>query len=78
MTNETQDMIDARRWRALKQRHGVKLLRVATGSVAYSSERAPALLDAWADMAAAEIEAHDPDLWSREIEAQLKAMECGA
>lgn len=75
MTTETQDAIDARRWRALKQRHGVKLLRMATGSVAYSSERAPALLDAWADMAVAEIEAYDPDLWRRETDAQLKAME---
>lgn len=55
---------DARRWRALKQRHGMALVRLATGSTSYSTTSAPALLDAWADMAAAELEAFDPEKYA--------------
>lgn len=62
-----QDSIDARRWRAIKQRHAVVLCRLATGSAAYSSEKAPALIDAWADMVAIQVEAHDQELWRAEI-----------
>ena len=58
-----QDAQDARRWRAVRKRYGIALCRLATGSASYSSVKAPALLDAWADMAAAEIEAFDREHW---------------
>lgn len=59
----TQDEMDARRWRAVRQRYACSLCRLATDSASYSSTKAPALLDAWADMAAAEVEAFDPEHW---------------
>ncbi len=73
----TQDEMDARRWRAVRQRYAGSLCRLATDSRSYSSVKAPALLDAWADMAAAEVEALDPDHWINvevpAIVADLKA-----
>jgi len=51
------DALDAARWRAVKARHAMRLVRLATNSGGYNSARAPAILDAWADMAKAEIEA---------------------
>lgn len=71
-----QDAIDARRWRAVRQRYGVALCRMATDSMSYSSDKAPALLDAWADMAAAEIEAFDPKKWmDEEVPARIAELE---
>jgi len=66
---------DARRWKAIKQRHSIALVRLATGSGSYNSSKAPAILDAWADMAAAEIEAFDPDAYLKEIESRIAAFE---
>lgn len=66
---------DARRWRAVRQRHAAALTRLATGSGAYISHKAPAILDAWADMAAAKIEAFDPDAYHAEIAERLEAFE---
>lgn len=63
MEQAEQDAIDARRWRAVRTRYGCSLCRLATDSASYSNEKAPALLDAWADMAAAEIAAFDADHW---------------
>lgn len=76
-TNETPAEVaaDARRWRAVRQRHAVALTCLATGSGAYSSHTAPAILDAWADMAAAEIEAFDPEAYRAEIAERLEASE---
>jgi hypothetical protein len=66
---------DASRWRAIKFRHSVALCRLATGSVSYSNAKAPALLDAWADMASAEIEAFDPEKYmNEEIPERLKEL----
>lgn len=47
----------------MRRRYAVSLCHLATGSVSYSSAKAPALLDAWADMAAAEMEAFDAEKW---------------
>lgn len=58
-----QDAIDARRWRALKKRYARALCRLATDSHNYSSAKSSAILDAWADRAAAEVEAFDPAHW---------------
>lgn len=66
MEQAEQDSIDARRWRAVRKRYASALCRLATDSTSYSSAKAPALLDAWADMAAAEVEAFDPEKWMRE------------
>ena len=72
-----QDSVDALRWRAVKLRHSVALCRVATNSVSYSSEKVSALLDAWADMAHAEMDAFDPDTYRKEVEAQIEGMKKG-
>lgn len=75
MENVEQDVIDARRWRAVRQRYASALCRLATDSRSYSSAKAPALLDAWADMAAAEIEAFDPEHWMNvEVPERLAAL----
>lgn len=63
MEQAEQDAIDARRWRAVRKRYASSLCRLATDSTSYSSVKAPALLDAWADMAAAEIEAFCAERW---------------
>lgn len=76
MTQEELDAIDARRWRALKKRHAVALCRIATGNVSFSSIKAPALLDAWADMAVAEIEAFDHEHWINvEVPARISELQ---
>lgn len=62
-TKTHQDAVDARRWRAVRKRYARALCRLATDSTSYSSDKSPALLDAWADMAAAEIEAFAPEHW---------------
>jgi hypothetical protein len=62
-----QDAIDARRWRAIRERHAVHLCRLATGSSSYSSDKTPGLLDAWADLVAHEVDAFDRDQW-RDVE----------
>ena len=54
--NAAIDAIDARRWRAIRIRHAVALCRIATDGDSYSNVRSPMLLDAWADLAAAELE----------------------
>ncbi len=69
MGQAEQDAIDARRWRAVCTRHGVAMTRMATGSGSYSSHKKQAILDAWADMAAAEVEGFDPDAFRAENEA---------
>lgn len=63
MGQEEQDAIDARRWRSVRKRYASALCRLATDSLSYSSAKAPDLLDAWADMAAAEIDAFDQEHW---------------
>lgn len=76
MEQAEQDMIDARRWRAVRTLYGCSLCRLATDSTSYSSEKAPTLLDAWADMAAAEIEAFDVDHWMNvEVPATIADLE---
>lgn len=75
MEATNQNAIDARRWRAVKQRHVAVITRIATGSTSYSSAKAPAILDAWADMAAAEIEAFDPDAYRAEVGERIKEFE---
>lgn len=76
MEQAEQDAIDARRWRAVRARYTCSLCRLATNSVSYSSEKAPALLDAWADMAAAEIEAFDTEKWmNEEVPARIAELE---
>lgn len=63
MDQTEQDAIDAGRWRAVKARHAVALCRIATGSTRYSSAKAPALLDTWADTAVQEIATFDANKW---------------
>lgn len=76
MDQAEQDAIDARRWRAVRKRYASALCRLATYSTSYSSVKAPALLDAWADMAAAEIEAFDPEHWMNvEVPARIAELE---
>lgn len=77
MTRESsaQDAIDARRWRALKQRHAYALVRLATGGTSYNSEKAPAILDAWADVAIAEIKSFDPVAWHKESSKRIEELE---
>lgn len=71
-----QDVIDARRWRAIRERHASALCRIVTGSRDYNSAKAPALLDAWADAAAAEVEAFDPEhYWGVEVPARIAELE---
>lgn len=60
--SETQDAIDARRWRSVKAKHCLALTRLATGESNYSSVKTPAVLDAWADLAFAEIDALEANL----------------
>ena len=72
-----QDSVDARRWRAVRRRYSVRLCRMATGSVSYSSNGVDAILDAWADMAHAEMAAFDPDTYRKEVEAQIQAIRKG-
>lgn len=67
MEQVEQDAIDAKRWRAIRERHAVHLCRLATGSSSYNSDKAPGLLDAWADMVAHEVDAFDRDHW-RDVE----------
>lgn len=70
------DAKDAARWRAVKKRHGMALVHLATGSRSYSSSGAPLLLDAWADMADAEIKAFDPEKWiNEEVPERLAELE---
>ena len=66
---------EAARWRGIKQRHSVALVRLATGSGSYSSGKASGLLDAWADMAAAEVDAFDPDAYLAEVDARIAEFE---
>ena len=76
MEQAEQDAIDARRWRAVRKRYASALCRLATDSCSYSSAKAPALLDAWADMAAAEIEAFDPEHWMNvEVPERISELE---
>lgn len=76
MEQAEQDAIDARRWRAVRKRYAFALCRMATDSANYSSAKAPALLDAWADRAAAEIEAFDPEHWMNvEVPARIAELE---
>lgn len=83
MTNDlkkpTEDVAlpaDARRWRAICRRHGAALTRLATESGSYHSDKKQAVLDAWADAAAAEVEAFDPDTWLREdVPARIAELE---
>ena len=72
-----QDIVDAQRWRAVKLRHPAALCRLATNSVSYSSDKVDALLDAWADMARAEMDAFDPDTFRKEVAAHLEGMRKG-
>lgn len=75
MEQAEQDAIDARRWRAVCMRHGVAMTRMATGSSSYSSHKKQAILDAWADMAAAEVEGFDPDAYRAEVEERIAEFE---
>jgi hypothetical protein len=76
MEQAEQDAIDARRWRAVRKRYASALCQLATDSRSYSSVKAPALLDAWADMAEAEIEAFDPEHWmSVEVPERIAELE---
>lgn len=61
LTQEEQDAVDARRWRAVRTRYQYSLCRLASGSSSYSSTNALVLLDAWADGAADEVEPFDSD-----------------
>lgn len=45
------DLRDGERWQAVRRRHGMALMRLATNSTSYSSDTAPAKLDQWADEA---------------------------
>ena len=58
---------DALRWRGVKARHGMSLVRLATSSGAYNSAKKDAILDAWADLAASEVDAFDKDAWHEEV-----------
>lgn len=76
LAGSSQDAADARRWRAVRKRYAVSLCRLATGSVSYSSVKAPALLDAWADMAAAEVDAFDAEKWrNEEVPARIAELQ---
>lgn len=83
MTNDlkkpTEDVAlpaDARRWRAICRRHGAAMTRLATGSSSYRSDKKQAALDAWADAAAAEVAAFDPEAWLREdVPARIAELE---
>lgn len=50
---------DAKRYRALKTRHGYSMVTRLIGCDGFSSSTKDALIDAYADKAAAEIEDHD-------------------
>lgn len=66
---------DARRWNAVKRRHGMALVELATGNRSYASHQADAILDGWADRAAHDIEAFDPQAYRQDVEARLQALE---
>lgn len=72
---QERDAADARRWRAVCTRHGVALTRLATGSGSYHSNKKQAILNAWADMAAAEVEGFDPDAYRQEVEERIADLE---
>lgn len=74
MEQAEQDAIDAKRWRAIRERHAVHLCRLATGSGSYDSDKAPGLLDAWAAMVAHEVAAFDRDHW-RDVELPARITE---
>ncbi len=63
MEQAEQDALDARRWRAVRTRYAHALCRLTTDSPHYNTATAPAVLDAWADAACAEIEAFNPAHW---------------
>lgn len=50
--------VNANRWLAVCQRHGVALTRRFLGTSDYNSKTAQGLLDKWADQALAEIKAY--------------------
>lgn len=75
-TAPEQDVLDARRWRAVRQRYARALCRLATGGADYSSVRAPTVLDEWADAAQAEIKAFDPERWKAvDLPARIAELE---
>lgn len=67
--------VDAGRWRGVKARHAMSLVRLATGSSAYNSAKAGPLLDSWADMARTEVEAFDADAWREELPGRIADLE---
>ena len=72
------DKLDAQRWRAVKKRYSVRLCHMATGSVSYSSDKVDSVLDAWADMAHAEMDAFDPDAYRAEMAAYVEGLKKGS
>jgi hypothetical protein len=72
---QRQDAQDAARWRGVKARHGMCLVRLATGSTGYSSAKKDGILDAWADMAVAEVDAFDPEAHREDVRARIQELE---